>query len=386
MNALAEAAPPSDIVTTVHAFVIMYAIASVVLLYLWRRTRLYPLYLLKTAWVGFTVLAFAWVVMMSFATNQEFALRPAGVFGELSQYPQAFASWFVTEAWWIAALLWIPLWAAGSYFERGARARLGLRVALGIVTAMLALPFVTLVKNYDWTPYRNGAANYTQAWRIARMGDYFFNSVLVSLCSVGLVTVLGAMAAYALSRLRFPFGGAVMSVLVGSMAIPGFLLVVPLFVMMKGWSVGNFSFMDSRAGLAVLYAATSLPFTIFLLGAFFKSLPGELAESAALDGASPWRIFAEIYFPLAGPGLATAAIFNFLGVWNEYNFALIFLTNPEFKTLPVGLYNLQVSQQYAVNWPALFAGIVILCLPTFLIFVILQERIVAGLTVGAVKG
>jgi len=93
-----------------------------------------------------------------------------------------------------------------------------------------------------------------------------------------------------------------------------------------------------------------------------------------------------VYFPLAAPGLATAAIFQFLGVWNEYQFALVFLTNEKLKTLPVGLYNLAVSQQYAANWPALFSGVTILCLPTFLIFVVLQDRIVAGMTVGAVKG
>jgi ABC-type glycerol-3-phosphate transport system permease component len=88
---------------------------------------------------------------------------------------------------------------------------------------------------------------------------------------------------------------------------------------------------------------------------------------------------------LAVPGLATAAIFQFLGVWNEYQFALVFLTNDKLKTLPVGLYNLSVSQQYAANWSALFAGVTLLCVPTFLIFVLLQERIVAGLTVGGVK-
>ena len=96
-------------------------------------------------------------------------------------------------------------------------------------------------------------------------------------------------------------------------------------------------------------------------------------------------MFTDVYFPLAAPGMATAAIFQFLAVWNEYQFALVFLTNDKLKTLPEGLYNLSVSQQYAANWSALFAGVTILCLPTFLIFVILQERIVAGLTVGAIK-
>ena len=173
-----------------------------------------------------------------------------------------------------------------------------------------------------WSAYDNIVDNYRVAWSVARMGQYFFNSLLISLCAVSLVMALGSMMAYGLTRLKFRGRGWIMGILVASMGIPGFLLVVPLFVMMKDWSLGSFNFMDSRTGLAVLYGALAIPFTTFLLSAFYRSLPGELAESAAIDGATPWQIF---------------------------------------------------------------AGIVILCLPTFLIFVALQEKIVAGLTVGAVK-
>ncbi len=367
-------------------FLLIYAVGSVALLLAVKQIRTYPLYLLKSAWLCFTVMAFAWVLLMSGATNQEFALRPAGVFGTLSGYPLAFAACYGLNAWAVPALLWLPLWAYGGARAPGSPARRNARIALAVLSALLLAPLALLFARYDWSPYTHFRENYAHAWRVARMGDYFFNSVLVSLCTVGLVTLLGSMAAYALTRLVFPGRNVIVTLLIASMAIPGFVLVVPLFIMMKDWSIGNYSFMDSRAGLAVLYAATSLPFTIFVLSAFFRTLPTELAESAAIDGATPWQIFSEIYFPLGAPGLATAAIFNFLGVWNEYNFALIFVTNPDFKTLPVGLYNLQVSQQYAANWPAMFAGIVILCLPTFLIFIILQERIVAGVTVGAVKG
>ncbi|MCW8130781.1 MAG: carbohydrate ABC transporter permease [Planctomycetota bacterium] len=364
----------------------IYCALSILLLLAVRRTRHYPLYILKSVWIGFTVLAFVWVVLMSGATNQEFALRPASVFGELSEYPYTFRSLYGFHSWYLPLLLWLPLWSWAGKAERGSRLRKGLWVALGALTLFFLVPLLLIFKRFDWSAYSHFGENYAHAWRVARMGDYFFNSILVSACAVGLSTIVGSMAAYALARLPFRGREALIAALVGSMAIPGFLLVVPLYVMMRSWSVGNFSFMDSRVGLSILYAATSLPFTIFLLTAFFRSLPSELAEAAALDGATPLQIFSQIYFPLAAPGLATAAIFNFLGVWNEYNFALVFVTNPEFRTLPVGLYNLQVSQQYAVNWPALFAGIVLLCLPTFAIFVALQEKIVAGLTVGGVKG
>jgi N-acetylglucosamine transport system permease protein len=371
---------------TVNILIWLYIIGSAVLLYAVKQTRLYPLYVLKTAWIIFTVMAFGWVVLMSGATNQEFALRPAGVFAQIGAYPSAFRGVYGRLPWWAAGVWWLPLWAAGGMAAPRSALRLALRAALAALTLFLALPLVKLVIDYDWSPYTHFKDNYLHAWRVARMGDYFLNSVLVSICTVALVTVVASMAAYALTRLQFRGRALLHTTILAAMAIPGFVLVVPLFIMMKDWSIGNFSFMDSRTGLAVLYASLSLPFTIFVLSGFYRTLPGEMGESAAIDGAGPWAIFAKVYFPLSAPGVATAAIFNFLGVWNEYNFALIFLTNPHFKTLPVGLYNLQVSQQYAVNWPAMFAGIVILCLPTFLIFVVLQERIIAGITVGAVKG
>ena len=376
---------PTHLLTCVRFGLLAYVLGSIALLWAVRATRLYPLYLLKCAWVAFTLLAFTWVVLMSGTDNNEFVERPASVFGELGKYPQAFAACFGLKIWWLPLLALLPVWALGGRQLEATPRKRGWRGALLGLAVIAAVPVVYLVAKFDWSHYTHFSENYHHAWKVARMGDYFFNSVLVSACTVGLVTIVGSMAAYALARIVFPGRQMLMATFIGSMAIPGFLTVVPLFVMMKDWSIGNFSFMDSRTGLSILYAAGALPFTIFLLAAFFKSLPVELAEAAALDGATPWQIFTKIYFPLAAPGLATAAIFNFLGVWNEYNFALIFVTNPEFRTLPVGLYNLQVSQQYANNWTSMFSGVVLLCLPTFAIFVALQERIVAGLTVGAVK-
>ena len=161
------------------------------------------------------------------------------------------------------------------------------------------------------------------------------------------------------------------------------LILVPLFLMLRNWRIDalEFSFMDSRFGLILIYTALSLPFTIFLLTGFFRSLPTELAEAAAIDGCGELATFSRVYFPLAAPGLTTAAIFNFIGIWNEYNFALVFITNPDLKTLPVGLYYLVVTQQYAAEWPALFAGIVILFVPTFLIFLLLKETVFSPLII-----
>ncbi len=259
-------------------------------------------------------------------------------------------------------------------------------LALGLLAAA---PLALALADFDWSRYTYAISNYTFAWKTARMGNYMLNSLLVSVLTVGVTSLFASMAAYALARFEFAARNVVLFGFIGAMVIPAQLYIVPLFLMVQNWHVSlgsvSFSFMDSRIGLGLIYAAGGLPFAIFLLTGFYRTLPGTLREAAAIDGCGEWQLFTDVYFPLAAPGLATAAIFQFLGVWNEYQFALVFLTNDKLKTLPVGLYNLSVSQQYAANWSALFAGVTILCLPTFLIFVILQERIVAGLTVGAVK-
>jgi len=260
---------------------------------------------------------------------------------------------------------------------------------LAILGILAVVPLAGALSEFNWSAYTYAVRNYTFAWKTARMGKYVLNSLMVSVLTVGVTSLCASMAAYALARFEFTGRTAVLFGFIGAMVIPAQLYIVPLFLMIQNWRVTlgpvDFSFMDSRLGLSLIYAAAGLPFAIFLLTGFYRTLPGTLREAAAIDGCGEWRIFTDVYFPLAAPGMATAAIFQFIGVWNEYQFALVFLTNDKLKTLPVGLYNLSVSQQYAANWSALFAGVTILCLPTFLIFVILQERIVAGLTVGAVK-
>ena len=286
------------------------------------------------------------------------------------------AAYFATlcAVWAVVPLRWKRRWSIA---------------ALAGLGAALVAPIAAGLASFDWSHYAYGPVNYVYAWKTARMGKYMLNSLLVSVLTVGVTSLCASMAAYALARFEFVGRNAVLLAFIGAMVIPAQLYIVPLFLMVQDWHISlggvTLSFMDSRFALGLIYAASGLPFAIFLLSGFYRTLPGALREAAAIDGCGEWRMFTDIYFPLALPGMSTAAIFQFLGVWNEYQFALIFLTNDKLKTLPVGLYNLSVSQQYAANWSALFAGITILCLPTFLIFVILQEHIVAGLTIGAVK-
>jgi N-acetylglucosamine transport system permease protein len=222
--------------------------------------------------------------------------------------------------------------------------------------------------------------NYVKAWAVVKMGDYFLNSVLVVFVSVAIILIVSAPIAYVLTRIKF-FGSEFLSQFItAGMGIPYPLLFIPLFGMLASWGWAN-----SLPGLIVVYVALSIPFTVFLLTGFFASLPVELEEAAALDGASPLQTFTTVILPLASPGILTAAIFNFIGLWNEYMLALIFITDAGKRTLSLGLYALQGSMQYTGDWVGLFAGIVIVMLPTALLFFFLSEKMISGITLGAVK-
>jgi N-acetylglucosamine transport system permease protein len=222
--------------------------------------------------------------------------------------------------------------------------------------------------------------NYLKAWSVVKMGDYFLNSVFVVFVSVAVILLVSAPIAYVLSRIKF-FGSEFLSQFItAGMGIPYPLLFIPLFGMFAAWHWDN-----SLFGLIVVYVSLSIPFTVFLLTGFFASLPVELEEAAALDGASPFKTFTTVIIPLASPGILTAAIFNFIGLWNEYMLALIFITGDSKRTLSLGLYALQGSMQYTGDWVGLFAGIVIVMLPTAVLFFFLSEKMISGITLGAVK-
>jgi ABC-type glycerol-3-phosphate transport system permease component len=226
--------------------------------------------------------------------------------------------------------------------------------------------------------------NYARAWKEARFGDYFFNSVLVTATSVVLITGLGAMAAYALARFYHPAGRAVFWLFLAGLMIPAQLAVIPLFFELRALGLLN-----SRAGLILVYTANGLPFAIFVLAGFFRSLPRALYEAAVMDGCGEFSAFWRIMLPLARPGLVTVAIFQFIGVWKEYFFAFM-LTSGDVdggaRTLPLGLANLSITAQYRSNYGALFAGIVLVTIPILVVYLLLQRQIVKGIAAGALKG
>jgi ABC-type glycerol-3-phosphate transport system permease component len=228
------------------------------------------------------------------------------------------------------------------------------------------------------------ADNYARAWREAHFAEYFLNSVVVTAVSVTLIVGLGAMAAYALSRFTHPLGRVAFGLFLAGLTIPAQLAIVPLFFELR--SVG---LLNSRLGLILVYTANGLPFAIFILAAFFRSLPRSLYEAAVVDGCGEFSAFWRILLPLARPGLVTVAIFQFIGVWREYFFAFMLVsgdTAGSARTLPLGLANLSIAAEYRTEYGMLFAGIVLVTLPILLVYLALQRQIVRGIAAGALKG
>ncbi|NLI01096.1 MAG: carbohydrate ABC transporter permease [Chthonomonadales bacterium] len=245
--------------------------------------------------------------------------------------------------------------------------------------------------------------NYTKAWVGSRFSRYFINSVIVVSTSLVSILMLGSMAAYVLARFHFRGRTFVHMLFICGLLIPVQLVLIPLFFQfsdMGDWltrilgapvralGIGDLtvSLHDSHIGLILIYVAFSLPFTVFTLTAFFRTLPGELREAALIDGAGEYRTFFSVMMPLGRPGIVTIAIFNFLGLWNEYLFGLVFLNDDRLKTLPLGLASISMQAQYKSDFGLLFAALVIAMVPTIAVYMVLQEKLTRGITLGALKG
>ncbi len=221
--------------------------------------------------------------------------------------------------------------------------------------------------------------NYVEAWTLGRLGTALLNSVLV--CGVTLVVSLffGAMAAFAIGRMRWKLAEATHTFFLIGMMVPVHCILIPLFVRFAGLGLTN-----SRFGLMLPYITFSLPMTVFLLTGFFKSMPGELFEAAAIDGCGIYRCFFSIALPLCRTGLFVSGLMTFVGNWNELLLAMVFISDPAKKTLPVTLT--YFVGPYATNYVQMFAAIIIAIAPTIIVYCMFSNQIVEGLTTGAVKG
>jgi len=222
--------------------------------------------------------------------------------------------------------------------------------------------------------------NYVSAWTTASIGAYFFNTVIVVGCALVIVMILGAMCAYVLARYDFKGSRIIYYLMLVGLAFPIFLAVVPLFLTLR-----NIGIINTLPGLILTYVAFSLPFTVFFLFAFFKSLPQEVAEAAAIDGAGPWRIFFQIMLPMAGPGMASVAIFNFLGLWNQFLLPVALNTKSSNYVLSQGMASFASQAGYSVNFGALFAAVVITVLPVLATYIVFQRQLQGSVSPGLLK-
>lgn len=265
-------------------------------------------------------------------------------------------------------------------------------VILGFWAIVFALPFLWMVVTAFKTdqeiflspwemPSRLQWDNFTRAWTDASIGRYMLNSVIVVAGSLTLTLLLSAMTAYALSRFTFPGNRIIYYLFLAGLMFPVFLALVPLFFVVR-----DLNLLGTYHGLMLVFTAYSLPFSVFFLYGFFRSLPTEVGEAAFMDGASHFRVFFQIMLPMARPGLIAVGIFNFLGQWNQYILPLILVPDPDRYLLSQGLAFLAVQRGYESDWSALFAGLTLTMVPTLIAYVIFQRRVQAGLTVGALKG
>ncbi|MER7333680.1 MULTISPECIES: carbohydrate ABC transporter permease [unclassified Micromonospora] len=218
-------------------------------------------------------------------------------------------------------------------------------------------------------------SNYTRAWQTASISTYFINSLTVTCASVALCVSVSAMAAYALARWKFRGRALLAAFFLSGLMIPAKLGLLPVFYMFQSMGL-----IDSRIGLVLLYAASGIPFSVFVIMGFMRGLPGELEEAARIDGANEGRLFVSVALPLMRPALAVATVFQFAPTWNDFFYPLVLLRSGDKYTIPVGLT--RFFGEFAADRGTLFAGLVIALVPLAVVFALATKQIVAGLTAG----
>jgi len=220
--------------------------------------------------------------------------------------------------------------------------------------------------------------NLAKIWTQTNFLQYFFNSFLVTGISMVLILTLGTMAAYAIARYRFTGSGFILMFFVAGLTLPLKLAIIPLFILMRDLGILN-----THAALIVVYVATGLPTTIFIMTGFIRTLPSELEDAARMDGASEALIMWKIMLPLVRPAMVIAGIQNVVPIWNDFFFPLVFIQSDKLKTLPQGLATFM--GEYNTDWGVLFSGLTLSALPIIVIYILLSKQFISGMTSGAVK-
>ena len=234
--------------------------------------------------------------------------------------------------------------------------------------------------------------NFVDAWNKANMGGYMLHYVLVTGLSLVILLVVALPASYCLSRFKF-FGQKFLNTcFMAGLFINVNYIVVPIYLMLSDgvkWLkefLGNGFLLNNHIVVAVVYAATALPFTIYLLSSYFATLPHDFEEAAYIDGAGYTRTMMQVIFPMAKPSIITVILFNFLSFWNEYIIIKTLVSDRELWTLPAGVLNLMQAQQSAAEYGPMYAGLVLVMLPVLILYICVQKNLTKGMTVGGLKG
>lgn len=228
--------------------------------------------------------------------------------------------------------------------------------------------------------------NFVTAFGKAQMGEFLLNSVIVTALALVILLVVALPASYCLARFEFKGKKFLSTAFMAGLFVNVNYIVVPIFLMLS--NANKFFdvkfFLNNRFILALVYAATSLPFTIYLLSGYFKTLPRAYEEAALIDGCGYFKTMIKIMVPMARPSIITVILFNFLAFWNEYIIAFTLMTSRN-KTLPVGLQNLMAVEKTATNYGIMYAGLVIVMLPTLILYILVQKKLTQGMSMGGLK-
>lgn len=264
-------------------------------------------------------------------------------------------------------------------------------ISLGIALIWL-LPLITMVltaikpaeeiyaANFSWLTLHPTLDHFAVAWRVAPFGRYFLNSLGVAVATTLLVLLIGSMAAFALSRLRFAGRPVLLFGMLGTTMIPFQVLLIPFFILLTALGLVN-----SLAGLTLAYVAILLPFAVFMLMGFMRHLPREVEESARVDGCSWFGIWWRICLPMSRPALAAVGIYAFIESWKEFFVALVMTNSQQTRTVPVGLALFRADMP-GIGWGEIMASALVAGAPGIVVFLVLQRQFISGLTEGAVKG
>ena len=235
--------------------------------------------------------------------------------------------------------------------------------------------------------------NFVDAWTAAKMGEYMLNSAIVTALALGLLLVIALPAAYCLARFRFRGSRFLNTCFMAGLFINVNYIVVPIFLMLKDGDVwlkkviGSPFLLNNIFVLALVYASTALPFTVYLLSGYFATLPHDFEEASYIDGAGYGTTMVRVIFPMAQPSIITIILFNFLSFWNEYIISMTLMSSSTgSKTLPVGLLNLMQGAQAKAEFGRMYAGLVLVMLPTLILYMCVQKKLTQGMTVGGLKG